>query len=72
MNHHDSGNYCIAVPPPWVFALCTMSTEFPVIRTTPEDTRILYFLVMWGTEKRVAIVAQKISEERDEREYGVH
>lgn len=45
------------------------STEFPVIRTTPEDTRILHFLVTGEKEKRVAIVARVVAErEGDERE----
>ena len=66
MNHHDVRGYCAAVPL-WWLALCTMSTEFPVIRTTPEDTRILHFLVMEKTKKRTAIVAREIAEERDER-----
>ena len=44
-----------------------MSTQFPVIRTTPEDTRILHFLVMGKTKKRITIVARKIAGGRDER-----
>jgi len=68
MNHNDVRGYCVAVPLLWWFALCTVSTEFPVIRTKPEDTRILHFLVMRKTEKRVAIVAQQISEEKERRE----
>lgn len=39
-----------------------MSVVPPVIRTTPEDTRIQYFLVTGKRKKRVAIVAQNISE----------
>lgn len=48
-------------------ALNDETTRVPVIRTTSEDTRILYFLVMGEKKKRVAIVAQNISEENDER-----
>jgi len=70
MNHHDAGGDCVTVPPPWWFALCSMSTAFPVIRTTPENARILEFLVMGRMKKRVTIVARKISEERDERNTG--
>ena len=44
-----------------------MLAEFPVTGTTPEDTRILHFLVMRKLKKRVTIVARDISEERDER-----
>lgn len=47
----------------------TTTTEFPVIRTTPEDTSILYFLVTGKGEKRVAIVARNISEKKDERNF---
>lgn len=45
----------------------TTTTEFPVIRTTSEDTRILYFPVTGERKKRVAIVARNINEERGER-----
>lgn len=67
MNHHDIRGYYAAVPLEWL-ALCTMSTGLPVIRTTPEDTRILHFLVMGAKKKRIAIVAREIAEERNERE----
>lgn len=67
MNHSDVGGYYAWTPLIQWVALCTTSVVSPVIRTTPEDTRIQYFLVMGKRKKRVAIVAQNISEKRDEK-----
>lgn len=67
MNHSDVGGYYIEVPSLRRVALCTTVAGFPVIRTTPEDTRVQHFLVMGKRKKRVAIVAREISEKRDKR-----